>query len=111
MKHFNKINNEHKHDRLVPQIRVENKKVTAERKGTGNVSWNPKTTHFGSNVYIQGVPVDTKTQKPIPTDEQIVKVEVWADLQFEGISISSIALLREILFKIKIIYCKVRKLI
>jgi len=101
---FNKLNNENKHERLVAQKRSETKRINVEIKGGGGVSWNPSSVTFGSGVFIGGVPVDPRTQMPIPSETQTVKIETWVDFQFEDINVSAIWLTRESLKQIKQIY-------
>ena len=100
---FNKLNNENKHDKLVAQTRTETKRVTVTGNSGGSVSWGSGVT-FGSGVSIMGVPMDTKTQLPVPNN--IVKTEIitWVDFQFEDINVSAIWLTKVSLAKINKIY-------
>lgn len=102
--HFNKLNNENKHERLVAQKRTETKRVNVEIKGGGGVSWDPSAVKFGPGVFIGGVPVNPYTQMPNPSDTQTVTIETWVDFQFEDINVSAIWLTRESLKQIKTIY-------
>jgi len=102
--HFNKLNNENKHERLVAQKRTETKRVNVEIKGGGSVSWNPSAVKFGSGIFIGGVPVNPNTQMPNPSETQTVTIETWVDFQFEDINVSAIWLTRESLNQIKTIY-------
>ena len=106
--HFNKLNNENKHERLVAQKRTETKRVKVEIKGGGSVSWDPSAVTFGSGVFIGGVPVNPHTQMPYPSETQTVTIETWIDFQFEDINVSAIWLTRESLNQIKIIYEKLK---
>ena len=102
---FNKITNEYKHQRLIPQKRIEEiKRITAHANGKGDVSWNPSSVSFGPNVFIHGIPIDQKTQMPVPSDSQTITKEIWVDFQFEGIGVSSIELIKESLSMTKKIY-------
>lgn len=101
---FNKLNNDNKHQRLVAQKRSETKRVNVEFKAGGGVSWNPSGVTFGSGVFIGGVPVDPRTQMPVPSETQTITIENWVDFQFEDINVSAIWLTRESLKKIKQIY-------
>ncbi len=101
---FNKLNNENKHERLVAQKRSETKRINVEIKGGGGVSWNPSGVKFGSGVFIGGVPIDPRTQMPVPSETQTVTIETWVDFQFEDINVSAIWLTRESLKQIKQIY-------
>jgi hypothetical protein len=102
--YFNELNNENKHERLVAQERVETKRVNVENKGGGSVSWNPSGVKFGPGVYIGGVPVDPKTQMPIPSDTQTVTIQTWVDFHFEDINVSAIWLTQESLKQIEQLY-------
>lgn len=102
--HFNRLNNENKHEKLVAQKRIETKRVKVEIKGGGTVSWDSSAVQFGSGVLIGGVPVNTYTQMPNPSETQTVTIETWVEFQFEGINVSAIWLTRESLKQIKIIY-------
>lgn len=100
---FNKLNNENKHEKLVAQIRTETKNVTVTGSGGGSVSWGPGVI-FGSGVSVMGVPIDPRTQLPIPNN--IVKTEIvtWVDFHFEDINVSAIWLTTESLKQISQIY-------
>lgn len=102
--HFNKLNNENKHERLVAQKRTETKRVNIEIKSGGSVSWNPSSVTFGSGVFIGGVPVNPQTQMPNPSNTQTVTIETWVDFQFEDINVSAISLTKESLTQIQKIY-------
>lgn len=100
---FNKLNNENKHERLVAQTRTETKNVTVTGQGGGSVSWGSGVT-FGSGVSVMGVPIDPRTQLPVPNN--IVKTEIvtWVDFHFEDINVSAIWLTKESLKQITKIY-------
>jgi hypothetical protein len=109
--HFNKLNNENKHERLVAQKRTETKRVNVEIKGGGSVSWDPSAVKFGPGVFIGGVPVNPYTQMPNPSDTQTVTIETWVDFQFEDINVSAIWLTKESLKQIKKIYDNLKDMI
>jgi len=94
--HFNRLNNENKHESLVEQTRTETKRVNVEFRG-GGVSWNPDAVKFGSGVPIGGVPVNPATQMPVPHPSQTVEVLTWVDFRFGGINVSALALLKNYL--------------
>jgi hypothetical protein len=106
--HFNKLNNENKHERLVAQKRSETKRVNVQIKSGGGVSWDPSAVKFGSGVFIGGVPVNPQTQMPNPSDTQTVTIETWVDFQFEDINVSAIWLTRESLKQIQQIYVSLK---
>jgi hypothetical protein len=94
--HFNTLNNKNKHGALVPQTRQEvASRVQANIAGGGSVSWYPKNVHFGSGVFIGGVPVNPVTQMPIPDPRLNVVKTVWVDFFFDGLGVSALGLLRE----------------
>jgi hypothetical protein len=79
---FNRLNNDNKHEDLVEQIRTESRRVTVSSKsGGGSVSWGPGVT-FGSGVSVVGVPIDPRTQMPVPNTNTDTKVEIWVDFKF-----------------------------
>jgi hypothetical protein len=97
---FNKVNNENKHNDLVEQTRTESKTVEVKgNQGGGSVSWGSGVT-FGSGVSVMGVPVDPRTQMPIPNNTTTTNVTVWVDFKFDGINVSVLALLKKALFEI-----------
>lgn len=98
---FNKLNNESKHDNLVPQTRQETKRVNVDIQGGGSVNWNPSGVRFGSGVYIGGVPVDPNTQMPVPSSIQTVTIQTWVDFLLDDINVSAIWLTQESLRRIK----------
>lgn len=101
---FNKINNENKHGALVAQTRQEvATRIQADISGGGSVSWNPSGVNIGNGVLIGGVPVNPSTQMPVPDPGLKVTKTVWVDIQFDGIGVSAIALLKEVLNGVKAI--------
>lgn len=102
--HFNKLNNENKHERLVAQKRCETKRVNVNIQGGGSVNWDPSAVTFGSGVFIGGVQVNPQTQLPNPSNTQTVIIETWIDFQFEDINVSALWLTKESLKHISIIY-------
>jgi hypothetical protein len=80
---FNVLNNKNKHHTLMPQIRRESveTRVTAPRGGA--VSWTKGVT-FGSGVSVMGVPIDPKTQLPIPNDRVKTERIIWVDFHFDN---------------------------
>lgn len=80
---FNKLNNHNKHQDLVEQTRTEQRQVTVSR-GDSSVSWGPGVT-FGSGVSVVGVPIDPKTQMPVPNSVANTEVVTWVDFKFADI--------------------------
>ncbi len=50
---------------------------------------------FGGGVSVGGVPVDPRTQMPVPHPSQSVARVTWVDFRFDGIGVSAIGLLRQ----------------
>jgi hypothetical protein len=74
---FNKLNNHNKHQDLTEQTRTEARQVTVSRAG-GSVSWGPGVS-FGSGVSVVGVPIDPRTQMPVPNVVAKTEVVIWVD--------------------------------
>ncbi len=77
---FNKLNNHNKHQDLVEQTRTESRHVTVSH-GSGSVSWGPGVT-FGGGVSVMGVPIDPRTQLPVPNNVVKTDVVTWVDFRF-----------------------------
>lgn len=107
--HFNKVNNENKHENLVEQTKSESKRVNVDIHGGGKVNWNPSSVKFGRGVYIGGVPVNPITQMPEPSPSQTVTIETWVDFRFEGINVSALLLLKKAGNEIENIVDKINK--
>jgi hypothetical protein len=99
---FNKLNNHNKHQDLVEQTRTEARRVTVSRGG-GYVSWGPGVT-FGSGVSVMGVPIDPRTQMPIPHSVAETEVLVWVDFRFKEIDQSVISFVETSLQKVERIF-------
>jgi len=93
---FNRLNNENKHGDLVEQTRVERQETRVTSQSGGQVSWTPGVT-FGQGVSVMGVPIDPRTQLPVPHPSIKVEKIIWVDFQFEGIEVSALGLLEKTL--------------
>jgi hypothetical protein len=91
---FNRINNENKHESLVEQTRTETKRINVSFGG-GSVDWDPNAVKFGPGVFIGCVPVNPRTQMPIPHPSQKVEQITWVDFKFDGINESALSLLQK----------------
>ena len=91
---LNRINNANKHGNLVPQTRKETDQVRVT-SSAGSVTWSPGNVKFGSGVAICGVPVDPRTQMPVPHPSQKVERITWVDFRFEGENVSALQLLKQ----------------
>ncbi len=78
----------HKHIKLAPQKRVEEKRTTVSSR-LGSVSWNSGVT-FGKGVAIFGAPIDPVTQNIVPTQEVESKIEIWVSFVFEDSNINAL---------------------
>lgn len=106
---FNRVNNENKHGDLVEQTRVETQQTRVTGQG-GQVSWGPGVT-FGSGVSVLGVPIDPRTQLPVPHPSIKVERITWVDFQFAGIGMSALGRLKQALAGIGKIEAMVRPLL
>ena len=87
---FNKLNNENKHQNLSEQTRTETRTVSVTRPGSGGgVSWGPGVT-FGGGVSVMGVPIDPRTQLPVPNNQVQTTVTTWIDFRFTEIDSSAL---------------------
>jgi hypothetical protein len=107
--HFNRLNNENKHDSLVAQTKSTSERIHVNIHSGGSVSWDPSAVKFGKGVYIGGVPVDPSTQMPIPHPSQEVQRIIWVDFHFRDIPGSAIGLLEQSLKGVERITFEVRK--
>ena len=82
---FNKLNNHNKHQDLVEQTRTEARHVSVSRGG-GSVSWGPGVTFSGS-VSVMGVPIDPRTQLPVPNAVAKTEITIWVDFRFKELDI------------------------
>ncbi len=82
MSWFNIANNKSKHFTLIPQERKEYFKVSVSAPQGGSISWTSGVT-FGGGVSVMGVPIDPRTQMPIPNN--LVKTEkiIWVSFEFD----------------------------
>src|SRR5664280_37613 len=78
---FNRVNSENKHGELLEQTRVESERVRVSGPGDGETSWDPRAVKFGAGVFIGGVPIDPRTQLPVPHPAPRVDRIVWVDFQ------------------------------
>jgi len=81
LRDFNKLNNNNKHEDLVEQTRTQTKRVTVSRPGGGAVSWG-EGVEFGGGVAVMGVPIDPRTQMPVPNSTTETTVTIWVDFRF-----------------------------
>jgi len=107
---FNQVNNDNKHGDLVEQVRTERPETKVTGAGGCQVSWGPGVT-FGSGVSIMGVPVDPRTQLPVPHPSIRVERITWVDFQFAGMGVSALGLLKKALAGVREIEEKIQPLL
>lgn len=99
---FNRLNNGNKHQDLVEQTRTESRQVTVSRAG-GAVSWGSGVT-FGGGVSVMGVPIDPKTQMPVPNNVVRTQVTTWVDFRFKENGMSVLPFIETSLKNVEKIY-------
>jgi len=107
--YFNRLNNENKHGDLVEQTRVETQQTKVTGRG-GGVSWT-SGVRFGRGVSVMGVPIDPKTQLPVPDPSIKVERIMWVDFHFAGVGVSALKLLKVSFSGIRNIEATVRPLL
>ena len=106
---FNRLNKHNKHQDLVEQTRTEARRVTVSRGG-GSVSWGPGVK-FGGGVSVMGVPIDPKTQMPVPNTVAKTDVIIWVDFRFKEIDESVLPFLDTSLKNVEDLLNKLKVLI
>jgi len=107
---FNRVNIENKHGDLIEQTRVESQETRVTGQGGGQVSWTSGVT-FGAGVSVMGVPIDPRTQLPIPHPSIKVERITWVDFQFADIGVSALGLLKKTLLGVRSIEAAIRSLL
>lgn len=105
--HFNKLNNENKHQDLVEQTRTESRRVTVS-SGGGSVSWGPGVT-FGGGVRVMGVPIDPKTQIPVPNNQVKTEIVTWVDFRFKENGFSALPFIEQSLQRVEQTFRELQK--
>jgi hypothetical protein len=105
---FNKLNNENKHQNLVEQTRTETRRVEVKGPGGGGVSWGPGV-HFGSGVSVMGVPIDPKTQLPVPNNQVTTTVTTWVDFTFKEVGESVLPFIEKSISRVDSLYRELAK--
>lgn len=70
-----------KHQDFTPQTRTETRRIRASGGGAV-VEWDPGAVTFGQGVSIGGVPVDPRTQRPVPSPAQEVTEVIYIGWNF-----------------------------
>jgi hypothetical protein len=103
---FNQLNNENKHQDLEEQTRTETRQVTVSARG-GAVSWGPGVI-FGSGVSVMGVPIDPRTQMPVPNNLVKTEVNIWVDFKFKSNNLSALSFIELSIARVEAIYQKLQ---
>jgi hypothetical protein len=82
-----------KHIDLVPQKRIEERRITVTGPNGGSVSWGPGVI-FGNGVLVNGAPIDPATQRIRPTPGVTERIEVWVAFVIQGYGVDALAFCR-----------------
>lgn len=80
----------------------------SSKSGKGSVSWGPGVT-LGSGVSVMGVPIDPKTQLPVPNTITDTKIEIWVDFKFADNGESVLPFLTKSIDKVETLCQSIRK--
>lgn len=106
---FNALNNNSKHQDLVEQTRTESKHVSVTSPiGGGGVSWGPGVT-FGGGVSVMGVPIDPRTQLPVPNNQVKTEITIWVDFKFKDNGLSVIPFIQESIKRVAALHEQISK--
>lgn len=86
---------EGKHERLVPQRRMEMRRITVTGPQGGSVSWASAGVTFGHGVSVFGAPVDPATQRIVPTPGVTERVETLVAFIMERYDVNAIGFCRD----------------
>jgi hypothetical protein len=103
---FNKLNNHNKHQELVEQTRTETRTVKVSGR-QGSVTWGPGVK-FGGGVKVIGVPIDPRTQMPVPNTVTKTEVITWIDFRFKDVNESVLAFVNKSVQNIEGVFQKLR---
>jgi len=92
--------NQGKHIDLVPQKRIEDRRITVERQGGGAVSWN-SGVQFGRGVSVMGAPIDPTTQRIVPTPGVTEKIETWVSFLIQEHNVNAAGFCKEACDKVR----------
>lgn len=108
LRQFNQLNNENKHQDLVEQTRVESRHVSVTSPGGGGVSWGPGVS-FSGDVRVMGVPIDQRTQLPVPNNQVVTKITIWVDFAFKVTGLSVLPFIEDSVNKVESIFRELEK--
>lgn len=78
-----------KHIDLVPQKRIEERRISVKNARGAGVSWNPDAVRFGGRVHVVGAPIDPATQRIVPTEGVTEKLEIWVNFIIDGYGVDA----------------------
>jgi hypothetical protein len=102
---FNQLNNNNKHQDLAEQTKLESRHVRVTSPQGGGVSWGPGV-RFNGSVSVMGVPIDPKTQLPIPNNQVKTEITIWVDFKFKENGESVVLFIRQSIENIEKIFMK-----
>jgi len=105
---FNQLNNANKHQDLVEQTRTESRRVTVSGSGGGSVSWG-QGVRFGGGVSVMGVPIDPRTQLPVPNRRVKTDIAIWVDFKFRENGKSVLPFVEKSIDSVEQFYIKLSK--
>lgn len=85
---------EGKHERLVPQKRMETRRITLTGPQGGSMSWPSSAVKFGAGVSFAGAPIDPVTQRIVPTPGVTERIEILVAFIIEGYRVNAIGFCR-----------------
>lgn len=104
---FNKLNNHNKHQELVEQTRTETRTVKVSSP-QGSVTWTPSGVKFGGGVKVMGVPIDPRTQMPVPNTVTKTEINTWIDFRFKDVNESVLAFVNKSVQNVEGVFQKLR---
>ncbi|MBI3896518.1 MAG: hypothetical protein HY313_11370 [Acidobacteria bacterium] len=107
---FNDLNNNNKHQDLVEQARTETQEVKVSSP-SGSISWHRPGVTFGNGVSVMGVPIDPRTQMPVPNDMVRTEVTIWIDFKFKANGQSVLPFIEKSIESVEHIYTELDKYI
>jgi hypothetical protein len=105
---FNRLNNENKHQDLVEQTRTETQRVDVKGP-SGGISWSRSGVRFGGGVRVMGVPIDPRTQLPVPNNQVTTTITTWVDFRFREGGQSVLPFIDKSIAKVEAVYVALRK--
>jgi hypothetical protein len=90
-----KIAAEGKHVTLVPQKRIETRRIKVSTPNGSSVSWDPSMVKFGNSVSVLNAPVNPNTQRIVPTPGVTEQLEIWVSFICEGYGVNALGFCKE----------------